>query len=266
MNLAVITVHYQNPSLTQSLIDSVKDCSIVGKIVVVSHDSFLLSSGGKLEFLQQPNRGYAAGLNRAMEVVMLSGIQTVLATNPDVLLDCKIVEALLNDHQKYGADCTFPVLSEMGRNLHGYRFSKFGSLQITEDPEWFSGACFVVNVATWKKIGGINETFFHYFEDRDLCLRIRKSGGKLHQAKNILIVHRSKSGDNFAQQELPKFAVRNHLLSLEQSGRLNPLTFLNVILRHFLYLFRWKRGWRGIGGWAHGIQEFLTKKRVGVVK
>jgi hypothetical protein len=37
---------------------------------------------------------------------------------------------------------------------------------------------------------------------------------------------------------------------------MNIFSFLNVSLRHFLYLFRWKKGWRGIGEWYRGIREF----------
>jgi GT2 family glycosyltransferase len=262
MSLAVITVHYQHPELTQRLINSVKDCSIVQKIIVISHDSFSMPSGEKLEFLCQPNRGYAAGLNRGVEVANSSGFPTILAVNPDVVLECKTVDELVLQHQKADAACTFPVLSENGQILRGYRFGRFGSLQITDDPEWYSGACFIFNVEAWKKAGGFDEGFFHYFEDRDFCLRIRNSGGKLYQAKNVVVVHETKSGMNFVQTNLPKFAVRNHLLSLERSGLLNPISFFNVILRYFFYLFRWKTPWQGIRGWIHGIQEFLTRERV----
>ena len=266
MTLAVVTVHYQNPSLTQRFIDSVTDCFIVQKVVVVSHDSFVMPSGGKLEFLQQTNLGYAAGLNRALELVMSQKIQTVLAANPDVLLNCKVIEELLNEHQKTGSACTFPVLSEQGRTIEGYRFGRFGSLQITKDPEWYSGACFVFEVDAWKKAGGFDESFFHYFEDRDFCLRVRKQGAKIHQARSVLIVHETKSGQDFISGDLPKFAVRNHLVALQRSGLLNPISFLNVIARHFLYLFRWQSPVRGISGWIHGIQEFLTGNDGGVVK
>lgn len=266
MSLAVITVHYQNPLLTQRLINSIKDCSILQKIIVVSHDSFSMPSEGKTEFLKQPNRGYAAGLNRGVDAAVASGFQTILAVNPDVVLDCKTVEDLLLQHQNANTACTFPILLENGKMIHGYRFGRFGSLQITEDPEWYSGACFLFNVEDWKKAGGLDEKFFHYFEDRDFCLRIRKSGGRMHQARNVVIVHEAKSGSDFLQGNLPKFAVRNHLLSLERSGLLNPVSFFNVILGHFFYLFRWKRPWRGFRGWIRGIQEFLTWKRVGVVK
>ena len=153
------------------------------------------------------------------------------------------------------------MLSETGRPIHGYRFGKFGSLEIVQNPEWYSGACFLFDVEAWKNAGGLDENFFHYYEDRDFCLRVLKTGGKLHQVKDVVVVHEAKSGANFVQGDLPKFAVRNHLLSLQNSALLNPISFFNVIVGHFLYLFRWKGGWRGIRGWIRGIQEFLTSKR-----
>jgi len=262
MSLGAITVHYQNPSLTRRLVESLQDCSIVRKVIVVSHDSFFLPSKGKLQFVQQTNRGYAAGLNRAVEIAVLSGIETILAANPDVVLDCNAVEALFNEHQKSAAACTFPVLLEKGKRIYGYRFSRLGSLKVARDAEWCSGACFLCDVDVWKQTGGFDETFFHYFEDRDFCLRLRRAGHKLHQAETVVVVHESKSSGNYVDGMLPKFAVKNHLLSLQRSGMLNPFSFMNVVLRHFLYLFRWK-GWpRGISPWIRGIREFLTGNRV----
>jgi len=238
-----------------------EDCSPVQRIVVVSHDSFLLPSQGKVTFIQQPNRGYAAGLNRAIGELANSGIRTVLAANPDVIINCKIVEELHAAHLASGAACTFPVLSERGRLLEGYRFSRLGTLLRTPDAEWYSGACFLVSMEAWKKVGGLDESFFHYFEDRDFCIRVRRAGLTLHQARRVVVQHETKSGQNFVEGPLPKYAIKNHLLSLERSSLLSPASFANAVIRNFLYLFRWKQGWRGIPQWISGVQEFLTRDR-----
>jgi GT2 family glycosyltransferase len=265
MSLAVITVQFQDPSSTKRLVDSLEHCDSVSSIYVISHDSFQMENHGKMICYQQPNKGYAAGLNFGVKQLP-SEIKTVLAVNPDVILNCEKVNSLYSQHSNAGAGCTFPVLKEGAREIHGYRFSRFGSLLITKDPEWFSGACFLFSLEAWQSTGGFDESFFHYFEDRDFCLRVRKAGFKLHQAFDVLVEHSGKSGTNYPETALPKFAVKNHLFALERSELLGPVSFMNVVLRHFAYLFRWKKPWRGIPEWLRGIRAFLTHTESAVVE
>jgi N-acetylglucosaminyl-diphospho-decaprenol L-rhamnosyltransferase len=42
--------------------------------------------------------------------------------------------------------------------------------------DWVSGACFAVRRDVLEELGGLDESFFHYSEDVDICERIRRSG------------------------------------------------------------------------------------------
>jgi GT2 family glycosyltransferase len=257
MSLAAVTVHHGNPDLTERLIESLSQCSLVHSIIVILHDSYLPPRKEDVQYLEVENRGYAAGLNKAVAHVLAEGkTPLVLGLNPDVAVDAAGIEHLYAEHIAKGADCTFPVLREEGQLIYGYRFSRWGSLQSVREPQWYSGACFLFSLDAWKKVGGFDESYFHYFEDRDFCLRLRNAGLKLHQA-TVILDHQGKSGIDYPASALPKFAVRNHLIALEESKLLGPLSFLNVVARHFAYLFRWKKGWRGIPQWLRGIEEFL---------
>ncbi len=56
-------------------------------------------------------------------------------------------------------------------------------------PDWISGACIAVPRALLDTIGGLDERFFMYCEDMDLCWRIRNAGYDVRFEPSLSIVH-----------------------------------------------------------------------------
>jgi len=54
---------------------------------------------------------------------------------------------------------------------------------------WLSAACLLCRREAFERAGGFDERFFLYFEDIDLCYRIRKAGGKLLFVPAVEIGH-----------------------------------------------------------------------------
>ena len=57
------------------------------------------------------------------------------------------------------------------------------------ESDWVSGACLMLRSDVVHLTGLFDENLFMYFEDNDLCLRIRKAGWKVYYNPRISVIH-----------------------------------------------------------------------------
>ena len=57
--------------------------------------------------------------------------------------------------------------------------------------DWVSGACMVIRRETLRDVGPLDERFFMYFEDADLCRRARSAGWLVYYLPHVEIVHQT---------------------------------------------------------------------------
>jgi GT2 family glycosyltransferase len=57
--------------------------------------------------------------------------------------------------------------------------------------DWVSGACMAVRRRVLEEIGPLDERFFMYFEDADLCRRARAAGWPVYYLPHIEVTHRA---------------------------------------------------------------------------
>lgn len=55
--------------------------------------------------------------------------------------------------------------------------------------DWLCGFCLLIRMSTWQQIGGFDESFFLYYEDVDLCRRMRQCGGELVCLTDVTAIH-----------------------------------------------------------------------------
>jgi GT2 family glycosyltransferase len=68
-------------------------------------------------------------------------------------------------------------------------FPAAGKLTGPTAVDWVSGACMVVRRRTLEEIGPLDERFFMYFEDADLCRRARGAGWLVYYLPQVEVLH-----------------------------------------------------------------------------
>jgi len=99
----------------------------------------------------------------------------------------------------------------------------------TREVDWLSGAAMLVRDELMEKIGYLDEQFFMYDEDVDLCFRTWKAGYKVVYMPNAIIMHRvGRSTDKAPNRMIGRFHR-----STFQFYRKNMLPEVAVPLRPF---------------------------------
>jgi len=101
----------------------------------------------------------------------------------------------------------------LGRSINEYLRVYWDSERIRE-VDWVTAACLLVRRKALDEVGLLDERFFMYYEDTDLCLRIRQCGWKITYFPRFSIVHyvgyRQNKGSYNQLEDLERHRSRFH--------------------------------------------------------
>ena len=172
-----------------------------------------------VRFLQQPdNRGFSVGVNIAAAATTAP---ILLLLNPDTEMRGNVVRAQadwLKAHPESAVvgprvlnpDGTiqpsarrFPGLTTVlgGRSTwltkrfpHNW-FSRRNLLHAeraddeAREVDWLAGSCFATPRSAFERLGGLDESFFMYWEDADYCRRAKALGYSCHHLPSTVVSH-----------------------------------------------------------------------------
>jgi N-acetylglucosaminyl-diphospho-decaprenol L-rhamnosyltransferase len=166
------------------------------------------------------NTGFAAGANRGAR---MATADLLLFINPDCLAPPGFLEPLLHEldtHPRRAAVAPC-VINEDGspqgnargdptmmtglfgrstllsRLFPSARLARRNVLspltpqesQAAASVDWVSGACLLVRREAFNQVGGFDERYFLYWEDADLCRRLRNAGWSIRFRPDARVVH-----------------------------------------------------------------------------
>jgi N-acetylglucosaminyl-diphospho-decaprenol L-rhamnosyltransferase len=65
--------------------------------------------------------------------------------------------------------------------------------------DWVSGACMLARADMLRRVGGFDERYFLYWEDADLCRRLRAVGHETRYVPDAVVMHRVGQSSRTAQ-------------------------------------------------------------------
>lgn len=106
-----------------------------------------------------------------------------------------------------------PRLPIVRRNLVAESVLRSG--EPSQVVDWVSGACMLARREALRSVGGFDEGYFLYWEDADLCRRLRKSGWHVRYMPAATVVHQvgqsSRSAPDLANREFHRSAFRYYV-------------------------------------------------------
>lgn len=222
MKLSVIIVNYNVTNLLRNCLHSIEKYlpSIHYEVIVADNRStdeswkILIEEFPKVKFLAlKENFGFAKANNLAIENALG---EYILILNPDTEIESNDFKILLNfadSKENFGClgvrmhDANGNFLPESKRsvpdmfnsfeklftgfkktNSKSYYRNDIGEFDIAE-VEVITGAFFLCKKAVYEKVGGLDEKYFMYGEDVDLCYTLLQNGFQNYYYGEISILH-----------------------------------------------------------------------------
>lgn len=203
----------------------------------------------------ETNTGFAFANNTAAQAADGS---LLLFMNSDVLLDPNAIEHLVSTNQKYASSkycagvapkmylasylpdkifdsfgiCVNTDFSPFNRGIGQIDLGQYDSFKP------IMGCCFgcaLINKSAFLKLGGLDDSYFAYFEDVDWCIRAQKSGYSFYSCPEAIAYHVHSASTSKKSYSWKHYLIfRNYLRTVAKT--LGKKTALRVIYRKLVDL------------------------------
>lgn len=152
-------------------------------------------------------KGFGANHNQAFQRV--SG-EYFCVVNPDIRLQVDPFEALIRclhatdsslavpvvinqDGELEDSIRPFPTPIHIAQKVMGLnRAGQYGLSDRPLHPDWAAGMFMLFRSTAFAELGGFDERFYLYYEDVDICARLRLSGGEISLCPETNVVHAAR--------------------------------------------------------------------------
>jgi N-acetylglucosaminyl-diphospho-decaprenol L-rhamnosyltransferase len=103
-------------------------------------------------------------------------------------------------------------LGVLSKVLSGSQIVRANPDHDVDDVDWVPGASLLIRRSVLEQVGLFDETFFLYFEETDLCRRIRAAGHRIAFVKDSVVVHLigATTGTKNLHRRTPGYLLDSH--------------------------------------------------------
>jgi GT2 family glycosyltransferase len=194
----------------------------------------------------EQNLGYTGGNNKGIEYALKQDFEYLLILNDDVAVDPNFLKNLVNvacSNPEIGIACPKVLCFETPNKLFkeygkynfylGISYQPLNTINRPQETGLVPGASFLIKREVMQKIGLMDENFFLYFDEGDLCYRTREAGFKMMYVPSAIVYHKvSESFSGWTNPVVLYYSTRNELLLARK--HLNLLLFIPLWIPRFV--------------------------------
>lgn len=208
--VAISIVSHGQASLVKVLLNDLAACKTPMHVILTLNMPEELPFDTKalnfpLKIISNANaKGFAANHNAAFEA---SEADYFCVLNPDIRLHADPFPPLMNAlhepsvgvvapkilNSSGGVEDSariFPTWSFLIKKILGLTAGiKPAAGEILCHPDWVAGMFMIFRSATFREVGGFDQRYFLYYEDVDLCRRLRKKGYTVRLIREVSAIH-----------------------------------------------------------------------------
>ena len=225
------------------------------------------------------NEGFSGGCNAGISFGMQNDYKYVWLLNNDTTVEASTLSKLVEvaeKEEKVGA-VNAAILNtvtnsiEPGRGVIDFARGKTKLKESTDaefvDCDWLAASNLLVNTAALKEVGAFDERYFLYFEDVELCHRLKLSGWKcLHVPKANITHIGGASTEGALQHWRSYYYTRNRLLFFQTYANFTQrmAAFSSIwmhLIRHCVSLtMKGEDGSKQLQAEIAGAQDFIATR------
>jgi N-acetylglucosaminyl-diphospho-decaprenol L-rhamnosyltransferase len=227
--IAASIVSHGHGAMVRCLAEDLLGCPEVTRVVITQNipEQTTYSEDARVEVIRNTTpRGYGANQNAAFAATKTPFFCVL---NPDIRLTGNSFAQLLGAFNDPSVALAGPkIVAPDGleedsarkfptsRDLIGKAFGRHDGTYADQPasglryPDWLAGMFLLLRTEAFQKVGGFDEKFFMYYEDVDLCWRLRRDGCQIVQDRSVCVIHdarrESRRSLKFARWHLASMA------------------------------------------------------------
>lgn len=282
----IVVLHFLGTSSTRQCLESLRtQTGVPFRVLLIDNGSpereieNLSTQFPEADFVSLPeNLGFAGGCNFGFRYCMQRGAQWVWFLNSDATVESDTLQTLINQvHHRpeiaVAGPLVYDVNGELSSGAGEIDFLKARVKSLTESKgdivfcDWLSGCALLVRASAFEAVGGFDEKYFLYFEDTDLCVRLRETQGKCALVGSAKIIHVGNVSTKGRYDHWRSYYhTRNRMLFFLPRLKgpqvlLASVSIYSHLLRHMLVLpFRGAAARRQLKAELQGCSDYLKNK------